>query len=197
MCRDSFIYVAWLIHRCDMTHSYMRHDSFIHVLWLIHICGMTYPYVWYDLSVTYSFVCDMTHSYESGGAISVAWLIHMCHMTHSYESHDLCVTYSYVCDMLIHTWVRWSHACGMTQSYVSHHFRMTYLYVCDTYVWHICMCVTWLVPHVRHVELATWLVHMSQAEPCLWHDSIIWITSLVCNIFVCSWQDAFTCDIRS
>jgi len=44
---DSFICVTWLIHICDMTHSYvwLTHsyvwrDSFIRVTWLIHICDV-------------------------------------------------------------------------------------------------------------------------------------------------------------
>ena len=52
---DSFICVTWLIHMCDMTHSYVWHDSsngcsslygndsFICVTWLIHMCDMTHP----------------------------------------------------------------------------------------------------------------------------------------------------------
>jgi len=98
---DSFICVTWLIHMCDMTHSYVWHDSsngcswlyengsFTCVTWLIHMCDMTHPmdvvrcmgmthsYVWHD-----SFVC-------------VTWLIHMCDMTHSYVWHDsfICVTW--------------------------------------------------------------------------------------------------------
>jgi len=32
---------SWLIHTCDMTHSYVCHDSFICVTWLIHVCDMT------------------------------------------------------------------------------------------------------------------------------------------------------------
>jgi len=42
------ICVAWLLHMCDMTHSYVWHDSFLGVTWLIHMCDMTYSYVWYD-----------------------------------------------------------------------------------------------------------------------------------------------------
>jgi len=38
----SFICVIWLIHMCDMTHSYVRHDAFICVTWLIHTCDMTH-----------------------------------------------------------------------------------------------------------------------------------------------------------
>jgi len=62
--------VTWLIHMCDMTHSYVWHDSFICVTWLIHMCDKTHSYVWHD-----SFIC-------------VTWLIHMCDMTHSYVWHD-------------------------------------------------------------------------------------------------------------
>ena len=71
MWHDSFISVTWLIHMCDMTHSYVCHDSFICVTWLIHI------YVWHD-----SIIC-------------VTWLIHMSDMTHSYVWHDsfICVTW--------------------------------------------------------------------------------------------------------
>jgi len=60
----SFICVTWLIHMCDMTHSYVWHvihDNVIH--------DMTHSYVWHD-----SFIC-------------VTWLIHMCDMTHSYVWH--------------------------------------------------------------------------------------------------------------
>ena len=44
----SFIYVAWLIHVCDMTYAYVWHDSFIYTTWHIHMCEMIYLYAWYD-----------------------------------------------------------------------------------------------------------------------------------------------------
>jgi len=67
----------WLIHMCDMTHSYVWHDPFICVTWLIHMCDMTHSHVWHD------------------PFIWVTWLIHMCDMTHSYAWHDpfICVTW--------------------------------------------------------------------------------------------------------
>jgi len=89
MWHDSFIYVTWLIHICDMTYSYMWHASFIYVTWLIHICDMTHLYMWHD-----SF-------------IYVTWLIHTYDMTHSYMWHD---SFIYV------TWLSygWSiHMCAM------------------------------------------------------------------------------------
>ena len=84
---------AWLIHMCDMTHSYVWHDSFTCVTWLIHMCDMTHSCVWHD-----SFTC-------------VTWLIHMCDMTHSHVWHHLCdMTHSHVCHniatSLIHTCVQ-------------------------------------------------------------------------------------------
>jgi len=40
MCA-SFICVTWLIHVCDMTHSYVRHNSFIYVTWPVHTWDKT------------------------------------------------------------------------------------------------------------------------------------------------------------
>jgi len=61
----------WLLHMCDMTHSYVWHDSFICVTWLIHKRDMTHSYAWH-----YSFIC-------------MTWLTHMRDMTHShFQRHD-------------------------------------------------------------------------------------------------------------
>ena len=68
MSHVSFICVTWLIHMCDMAHSYVWHDPFICVTWPIHMCDMTHSYVWHD-----PFIC-------------VTWPIHMCDTT------DLCLT---------------------------------------------------------------------------------------------------------
>jgi len=37
--QNSFIYVAWLIKMCDMTHLYVWQQSFIYATWPIHMCG--------------------------------------------------------------------------------------------------------------------------------------------------------------
>jgi len=39
---DTFMCLTWLIHMCNMTHSYVWHDTFICVTWLIHMCDMTH-----------------------------------------------------------------------------------------------------------------------------------------------------------
>ena len=45
---DWFIFVTWLIHVCDMTHSCVWHDSFIYVTWRIYVCDVTHSRVWHD-----------------------------------------------------------------------------------------------------------------------------------------------------
>jgi len=71
---DSFIYVTWLIHMCDMTRSYVWHDSFIYVTWLIHMCDMTHSYLWHDSS------------------IYVTWLIHICATIRWHRDSSIYVT---------------------------------------------------------------------------------------------------------
>ena len=91
--------VTWLIHICDMTHSYMWHDSFL---------GLTLP--WH--------VADTTPG--------VPWLIHICDMT--YMTWPPCVTshrgFIHICD--IHSYV--CHASGMCACmYVLSHIRMKHV----------------------------------------------------------------------
>ena len=43
-----FMYMRWLIHVGDMTHSFVWHASFLCLAWLIHICEMTHSQVWHD-----------------------------------------------------------------------------------------------------------------------------------------------------
>jgi len=65
-------YVTWLIHICDMTHSYVWHDSFICVTW----------YVWHDHCDTIVMRCIWVMSHKS-----------MRHVTFINES---CHTYAWV-----------------------------------------------------------------------------------------------------
>jgi len=95
---------SWLIHVCDMTHSYEWHDSFICVTWLIpmwhdgmcaqhrHSCmrDMTHSYAWHD---------SFTQYLRSPKALlKISYMWHdsfMCVMTHSYVWHDslVCVVW--------------------------------------------------------------------------------------------------------
>jgi len=115
--------VTWLIHMCDLTHSYVWHDSFIHicdmtcsyvchdsfirVTWLIHMCDMTHLYVWHDSFIIHQ-ALQLQHVWRDS-FICVTRLIHMCDMTHLLAWRDSCK-----CDMthwhvtgLIHTWRGW------------------------------------------------------------------------------------------
>jgi len=135
VCHDSFICVTWLIHICDMTHSYVQHDSFICVTWLIHMCAMTHSYVWHDLftctawlihmcNVTYSHVCDVTHSYvRHDSFISATLLLHMCNVIHSHVQHD-----TSTCE----TWC--IHMCGMTHPSVRHDSFMYTKFSSDSFI---------------------------------------------------------------
>jgi len=99
VCNDSFICVTWLIHMCDMTHSYVCHDSFMCVQWLIHMCAMTHSYVCHD-----SFIC-------------VTWLIHMCDIPCQSETKHLALnnklfTREYICMYkYIYIWYTCVHIC--------------------------------------------------------------------------------------
>ena len=107
--------VTWLIHMCDMTHSYVWHDSFIYVTWPMHMSEQVLldvskwwcvtwliPPVYMSVRVG-TLLCDMAHSYVwHDSFICVTWLIHKCDMTHSYvwRVSFICVTWLiHMCDM--------------------------------------------------------------------------------------------------
>jgi len=139
----------WLVHMCDMTHSYVWHDSFIRVTWLIvchdsficvtwliHVCGMTHSYVWHD------------------------WLVLMCDKTDAHVCHD-----SFVCVPRA--------SCDMIHSYVWHELSMGVtwiLHMCDlthSYVWYdSCIYVIWRM----HISDMT--------HSYVWHDSVLCLTCL-------------------
>jgi len=74
------IRVIWLIHTCEVTHSYVWNDSFMHVTWLIHVCDMTHAY--FELGSANQRCHDVKHSHH------MTWLIHTSDMTHSYVWKD-------------------------------------------------------------------------------------------------------------
>jgi len=150
-----FICVTWLIHMCDMTHSFVLHDSFIVVIWLIHMRGMAYVCM-----------CDTTHSYVwHDSFICVTWLIHMCDMTHSYVSHDACMCVTRLIHMrdITHSYVRHDsfifvtrliQMCDNTISCLWHNrfIRATHIHVdrCDMMHSHVTISVTfdWVMLHI-------------------------------------------------
>jgi len=147
---------TWLIHMCDMTHSYVWHDSFICVTRLIHICDVTHSYVWlvhacanlildrlFERTTWLIDVCCMTHSYVwRDFFMCVTWFLHMYDMTHSCVWRVICVHvriwYSSACLEEQHdsfTRVTWLiQLCDGTHSYVWHdsfiHVRIWYSTTC-------------------------------------------------------------------
>ena len=88
--------VTWLVHMCDMIHSFEWQVSFKCVKWLIHMCGMTF----FDASTPVPCLCSATSCYTwlycdmihlcvwCGSCIHEARIIHTRATTHSYACHD-------------------------------------------------------------------------------------------------------------
>jgi len=110
--------VTWLIHKDDMTHSYMCHDSFICVTWLIHMCDMTHSYVWHDLFICVTWLIHMCVTADShvrhDSFKCMTWLIHMCVTMHLHVRHDsfLSVTWLFHICAMIHSYVWRDTGCG-------------------------------------------------------------------------------------
>jgi len=152
MCRDSFMYLAWLIHVCDMTHPYMCHVSVIYVtslvcahIWMSHVTYMNESCQIHEWVMTHIW---LRHE---------PWLSHLWHVTYTNESSFMwhkCVIIYVICDVtfvtqmekLSHTWiyvtplVNLCHTGGqrespnMTQSYICHDSSMYLawlIHICD------------------------------------------------------------------
>ena len=102
--------IGAIIHMCDMAYSYVWHDSFTHVTWLIHVCDVTHSYVttlihmcdvtnlyltWLIHTRHHWFICDTTSSY-------VTCLI----FVHSWPRETCCIALQHTathCNILQHT----------------------------------------------------------------------------------------------
>ena len=145
--RDSFACVTWLIHVCDVTHSYVWRDSFVRVTWLIHMCD-----------VTHSYVCDVSHSYVwCDSFICATCLIHMCDVTHSYVWRDsfICVRVKWSVPWKVledgsqtrnqdlpHVW-RDSFVCVTCRIHTCDRTDVTY-----SYVWHESYCARDMIGNI-------------------------------------------------
>ena len=105
-----FIYVTWLVHMCDVTHSYVWHDSCICVTRLIHMCDVTHSYVWRDsrdsiicfrrlvymcgthFTLGGSYMCDVTHAYVWGDS----YVVSQTHNIAKSSMNESCRTYEWV-----------------------------------------------------------------------------------------------------
>jgi len=203
------LYVTWLIHICDMTHSYvcdMTHHSYV---W-----SVSCSFVWHDSFCRWGSppwkgirTCDMTH-------LCVTWLFHMYEMTHSCVWHDvfICVTWLiHMCD-LTHSYVWHTHLCvwhgsfsrcdpppckGIRECDMPDWYVTWLIHICDLthlHVWHdVFICVTWPVVSMQPTTSSTysytwhdsficvtWIIHMcDMPHPYVWHDLFICVTWLV------------------
>ena len=116
MCvEDSFICDIWLIHVCDVTHSFLRLDLLVCetlnvYVWLIDVRDMTHSYVWHD-----SFTCVtwLIRFWDTTYTACVTWRIRSTHpsrwckfthfwtwLTHVRDMTNSCVTWLiHVCEM--------------------------------------------------------------------------------------------------
>ena len=166
------MYVTWLIHVCDMTHSCVWHDSFMYVTWLIQICDMTHSCVWHDsfMYVTRLIhVCDMTHScmwHDSfvytdqphhDSLIYETWLLHKC---------DSCMprisTYTMTPSI-------WTYTLALSRANLlaargnesRQHVWMNF------FIQATCHIYKWVMLHVREYICT----YMEMSHSYVWHDS--------------------------
>jgi len=129
---DSFIYVTWLIHMCDMTqnmkelccdmtHSYMWHDSFIYVTWLIHMCDMTQNMqelcCQYERATAHIWTSHVTHVNSNG-----AFAKHFQNVSKSCRKYER-VMDKYVCKI----WM--SHVANMKEPRHTYEWDMSHVWL--------------------------------------------------------------------
>jgi len=83
---------TWLIHKCEVNPSYVRHDSFRIVTWPILKCDMTHSHLGEIRDIETNLFCRnqfvLPHSNVFNIQMCEAWLIHMWSTTHSDVRHD-------------------------------------------------------------------------------------------------------------
>ena len=138
------IYI-WTIHHtrpiyiCDVTYShFMWHDVFIYMTWLIHIFDTTHSDVSFLCLILIA--CGMTHSHDS---FYVTWLIHMTNShfisfnwSHMQMRHAICVWHTcanvscHVCEWVMSR-MRMSHVTYANES--CHMYGWVIQYMCYTH----------------------------------------------------------------
>jgi len=176
---DILICVTWLIHMCDLTHSYVWHDShvwhdlFICVTWLARGCNRTDSYVWRDLLTV---VTRLVHT-------RVTWLFHTCDMTPPYVWHNFFLaatwliihvnthTHTHTQDTPTHTWHTHTHTHTHTHHSCKHNSHLTRHKSLS--------CPTWLMN--TH---ATWLIHACAQNLFNVHTYCFFVPRL---LYMCAW----------
>ena len=174
--------VTWLIHMCDVTHTYVRHDSYdiadtrtdtvSETLWFRTWRDMTHSLVFFKTArymlkrgrlrcrfgpyVTWLIhICNMTHSHvRHDSFVDATWLIHMCNMTHSYVQHG---------SFTFFTWIDMTHSCAIGQHQeqcqimVTHEYGMSLIGMSHVAYGHVTHRHDSIIGVTRR---ATWLIHI-------------------------------------
>ena len=118
---DAFVCVIWMVHTCDMTHSYMRLDSFISTPSLFR--RVTWLFLEFR-SLMHTF--DMSHSCHKQQPANVqTWMSHVTHIHFLSLSLSLLLSLS-LCSFLSLSFLfflftsTYVDICGMTHSGVRH-----------------------------------------------------------------------------
>jgi len=151
---DSSIYVTWLVHTCDTTHSHTWHDSFIHVTWLVDIRDMTHNFIWRNIANDIANdILYTPHPFIHVTRLIGVCDIHVCDMTYSYIWYDLFI------------YLIWHiHVYGMTHSYVTWLIDIGH----DSFIFD-------MSPGSREARgHATCLIYTcDMTHSCMWHDVLI------------------------
>jgi len=177
-------YEIWIIHLCDMIHSYMWHDSFVRVTWRTYVCDMTH----------FCITCKMTHGY----------VVHMSDMTHTpprAHKHTHARTQA-------RTHAR-THACTHT---CTHPHTQTHKHtwyktprLTTIYIWNPLICTlshgTHELSHGKHIDLVMahiWIRHgiyvNASCQTYVWNPLIstlshgTHIESVMAHILIESWH---------
>jgi len=203
---DSFIGVTWLIHRCDMTHSWSNSWAPKKIL-----SDMTHACVWSDWFICATSLIHMSHSTLMNESCHTHESIRrhiwdtlfdpycMCHIVDSYVCRDLsiCVTWlihGRILELQKCSLMTWPiHICDMTDSYVCHDvfIRVTWLiHVCDMTYSGSNACAPKIFP--RDMTLQHTATHCNtrngpstlcntRCSPVIWHCNTLQRTSTHCN----------------
>ena len=204
MRHDPFIYVALLVHACDLPHLHVRHDSCTlwHdsctcVTWLVHtcnMCDMTYTHVRRDsipgmsaeeaikgpaVGTRALIACDMAHLRVWHGACRcVPWLLRICDVT---QSQVWALKKLSKDLMLAHLHLNVWHAWSNCVTGLMHMRAITHAYMSPDSIPGMSAEEAIKGPAVgtRALIRVTWLIYacdMARVDAC--HDSCVYMTWL-------------------
>ena len=162
MCgHDSFIWVA-------MTHTHMWHDSFTYVTWLIHMCDMTHSHMWHDSFTYVTWLVDRSFPHVRHDSFTCVWMSHVTCMNESWShmwrsDHETCHTCGKLLSMSHVTFVNES---WLTYWWVMSQTSVTCVSCICPFLYNMCkMNHSHVLPQVRLLTHHThtcvlWLIYM-------------------------------------